>query len=163
MRAWRIVPARRADSAFSGEGARLNGGRFNSPGTAAVYVSEHKSLAALELLVHISHHLPLPCVAFPASWSDLPEERVRPEELPPDWRSEPATLDTMRLGDAWVRRARTAILRVPSVLVPEEDNLLLNPAHPDFARIQVGPPQPFSFDPRIWVPASVKVPRQGRG
>ncbi|HMO64654.1 MAG TPA: RES family NAD+ phosphorylase [Verrucomicrobiota bacterium] len=138
------------------------GGRFNSPGTAVVYVSAHQSLAALELLVHIVHHLPLRCVVFPVEWEDLPEERLRPEELPPDWRSEPATADIMRLGDAWVRRGRTALLRVPSVVVPEEDNLLLNPAHPGFARLRVGEARPFSFDPRLWVTAGGPAPRQRR-
>lgn len=162
MRAWRIVPARRAATAFTGEGARLYGGRFNSPGTAVVYVSAHQSLAALELLVHILHHPRLPCVVFPVDWDGLPEERVRPEDLPADWRAEPVTVDTMRLGDAWARAGRTALLRVPSAVVPDEENLLLNPAHPDFARLRVGAPRPFSFDPRLWASAGAAAPRQRR-
>ena len=54
------------------------------------------------------------------------------------------------LGTAWVKSARTAVLRVPSVVIPRETNVLLNPAHPDFDRIRIGGPEPFSFDPRMW-------------
>jgi RES domain-containing protein len=148
--AWRIVPERRAADAFGGEGARLYGGRFNLPGRAAVYASEHLSLAALELLVHLRPLLPLPCVAFPVEWAGIAVETLPPKALPPDWRAEPAPYSAAALGDAWLRTGRGAVLAVPSVIVPEERNFLLNPAHPDFAALRVGRPRPFSFDPRLW-------------
>jgi RES domain-containing protein len=151
--AWRIVPERRADDAFNGEGARLYGGRFNLPGSRAVYASEHLSLAALELLVHIRPLMPLPCVAFPLEWF-TPEVEILPvEKLPPDWRQEPAPRSSAVLGDAWLQSRRTALLAVPSVIVPQERNFVLNPAHPDFPLVHVGRPEPFTFDPRLWSPA----------
>jgi RES domain-containing protein len=75
--------------------------------------------------------------------------RMLPGALPRDWRDEPPAISTQKLGDAWVLRGESAILAVPSVLYPEETNFVLNPAHPDFAKIEVFPAGPFSFDPRM--------------
>ena len=149
-RAWRLVKARHAARAFDGEGARLHGGRWNSPGTRVVYVSSSRSLAALELLVHLEiaealEHYVVIEVRIPTQSIT----RLDPRRLPPDWRSDPPPAALRALGDAWVRAARSVALEVPSVVVPEEANYLLNPAHPSFRRIAIGKPQPFRYDTRL--------------
>lgn len=151
-RAWRIVKAARADSAFDGEGARRYGGRWNSPGAPLVYTAGSASLAALELLVHLqSSQLLLAYVAIPVDFDDALVEELDPASLPEDWRCHPAPVALQRLGDRWVAERRSAVLGVPSAVVPvpEESNSLLNPAHPDFDRIARGSPRPFRFDPRL--------------
>ena len=148
---WRITPARHAAHAFDGEGARLWGGRWNHPGTALVYCSSALSLAVLEYFVHLEPGLaPGDLVAVPA---EIPGSVERSEidetALPADWRTYPAPESVKDLGTDWVRSSRTAVLlRVPSVVIPRETNVLLNPAHPAFAKIRIGSPEAFSFDPR---------------
>ena len=147
---WRIVPEDRAADAFIGEGAKMYGGRWNSTGSAVVYASQHKSLAALEQLVHLN---PMSGKRFKAYLFQFPESfiaRVSPGDLPEDWRREPASSSTQRVGDDWIRKARSAVLAVPSIIIPEELNYLLNPAHADFPKIAITrPPQDFVFDPRL--------------
>ena len=146
----RIVRARRAATAFTGEGARLFGGRWSSPGLRVVYVSEHQSTAALETLVHA-----LPAAveqqykAFQLEWPDELIETLPRRKLPADWRASPASGATMRIGDIWAREQRSAVLAVPSAISPADTNFLLNPEHPDFAQIRIGPAVDFEFDPRL--------------
>ena len=147
--AWRIVKAAHADRAFSGEGAWRTGGRWNSPGVPVVYASEHKSLAVLEMLLHLDpadvpHYL-----TFRIEFGDALVERWPLDRLPPRWREEMPARATRLLGDAWLRENRSAVLAVPSVIIPEELNYLLNPGHPDFKRIAIGKPTLFTFDPRL--------------
>ncbi len=148
--AWRLVKQKRAATAFSGAGARIAGGRWNRPGTSVVYVSEALSLALLELFVHLdaASRARLRLVAIPVQ---LPQGIVeQAEALPADWRSQPPAESTMDLGTAWADQGRSAALRVPSAIVPVEFNLVLKPAHPDFCQVQVGEPEPYSLDPRLW-------------
>ena len=149
MRVWRLCKIKHI--AFDGEGARRAGGRWNRRGTRVVYTSESLSLAALELLVHCEIALaPEDLVAVPAEVPDaIAREELSAADLPRDWRVHPAPEGLARLGTDWIRRGKTAVLGVPSAVVPAERNFLLNPAHPDFARIRVGRPEPFSFDPRL--------------
>ncbi len=149
MRVWRLC--RRKHAAFDGEGARLAGGRWNRKGTAVVYVSETLSLAALEYLVHLDIALaPDDLVAAPAEIPDaLPVTRLEAADLPRGWRRYPAPEALGELGTAWASARRTAVLSVPSAVVPQERNLILNPAHPDFPKIRPHPPERFSFDPRL--------------
>ena len=148
--AWRIVLPARAADAFSGEGARRFGGRWNSPGAAVVYASEHASHAALEILVHFQPITPRArFAAFRLDFPDTLITRIPAAELPAGWRGSPPGPDTMQLGDAWLRAGRSAVLAVPSAIIPVETNFLLNPAHPDFRRIRIAKPEPFTFDPRL--------------
>jgi RES domain-containing protein len=149
---WRITSARFADSAFDGEGARRYGGRWNHPGTALVYCSATLSLAALEYFVHLEPELaPDGLVAVAAEIpAAVAVELLEVAVLPADWRAYPAPDRLRDLGSGWVRGGRTAVLSVPSSVIPHERNLLLNPAHPDFARIRRRDAEPFSFDPRMW-------------
>ena len=150
MRVWRIAAAKHP--ALDGEGSRRYGGRWTPRGFAVVYASATLSLAALERLVHADPDLqPQNLVAVPI---DVPRgvkvESIAPDGLPGDWRDYPAPAALAARGEQWLREARTAVLSVPSAVIPAERNFLLNPAHADFRRCQAGPAQPFSFDPRLW-------------
>ena len=159
--AWRIDSAGRAAQSFSGVGASLEGGRWNSAGVRAVYASEHLAMAAQERYVHMPKPLPggLRFVKFPIRFGRVAVRRIRPRDLPGDWRAEPVPASTQALGDAWIASGETAVLAVPSVLIPEETNFVLNPAHPDFRVLAVGAPEPFEFDPRM---ARLEEPGPGR-
>ena len=148
-RAWRIVKARHADTAFDGEGARLNGGRWNSPGERVVYASATKSLAALETLVHLLPPVSFKYVAIPIDFDESLVEAIGRESLPYGWSDNPPPPSAQAIGDAWVEDARSAILELPSAIVPSESNYLLNPLHPDFNQIVIGKPEIFSFDRRL--------------
>jgi RES domain-containing protein len=144
------VANRHAATAFDGEGARLHGGRWNSPGIALVYTSESPALAALELLVGLRE------AAFLGGYSllsiELPDAAIADLDrslLPPDWRSYPAPAELARLGDAWVLAGSSLALRVPSVVIEQERNLLVNPRHPDFGSVVIGSAIPFRFDERL--------------
>jgi len=148
--AWRIVRAARRQSAFTGEGARVYGGRWNSRGTAIVYVSEHESLAALELFVHLTPLSPNDrYLSFRLEWEDNLTEYFPTKSLPPCWNVEPPTFQTMQIGDDWVRAGKSVALAVPSVLTTSEMNFLLNPKHADFKRIKITQPVEYRFDPRL--------------
>lgn len=146
---WRIVPENRASDAFLGEGARLFGGRWNSPGVAVVYGSQHKSLAALEQLVHFNPIRPNRFKVFQFQFSDSLIENVSLRNLPKDWRQEPPPPSAQQFGNVWARELRSAVLAIPSIIIPDELNYLLNPAHPDFKKITIGNPGDFSFDARL--------------
>jgi RES domain-containing protein len=147
--AWRIVKAKHATTAFSGEGAARTGGRWNSRGVLAVYTSSTQALAALETLVHLNPPVFFKFVVFRLHFDDGLMEKIPLRSLPADWQGEPPPPSTKTIGDAWVRGMRSAVLVLPSVIIPGESNYLLNPAHPDFKHISVGKPEPFAFDPRL--------------
>jgi RES domain-containing protein len=148
--AWRIVRAARVNSAFTGEGGRVYGGRWNSRGTAVVYLSEHESLAALELFVHTMPLVPTErYLSFRLEWEDKMTEYFSLKNLPPSWNAEAPTFETMQIGDDWVRRASSVALAVPSVLSTSEKNFLLNPRHSDFKKIKISEPIEYRFDPRL--------------
>lgn len=147
---WRIGNARHAKTLFSGEGARRYGGRWNSPGLPLIYLSEHQSLAVLEVFIHTQPLSPRdPCVLIAAEWDGALTERLSGRELPANWRMLPSEAETAAVGDRWVQEARSAVLAIPSAIVPGETNYLLNPAHRDFRRIKIHKPTPFIFDPRL--------------
>lgn len=148
-RAWRIVKAKRAATAFDGEGAWLFGGRWNSPGTRMIYTSATLSLAALESLVHLTPPIPFKYAAIPVEFDGSLIETLPASALPSDWTAEPPSPSTKILGDRWMTEARSAVLEVPSVIIQGEPNYLLNPAHRDFRKVRIGKPVPFAFDPRL--------------
>ena len=147
---WRIVKAKRAKTAFSGEGARVYEGRWNSAGAAMVYCSEHLSLAALEILVHIQ---PIPIrdrfCAFRVSWDKAIMDAIDPKKLPQGWDQQPPGLASKGVGDAWIKSDRSGVLAVPSVLVPQERTFLLNPNHRDFLKIKIRNIGNFVLDRRL--------------
>lgn len=148
--AWRIVKERHAKSAFDGEGARRYGGRWNSPGTPVVYVSDTRALCLLEVLAGLGAVKPVQSyVLIPVTFDDSLVLPVQSQDLPSEWRQSPPAPSTQRIGDDWADHLRSAILRVPSAIVPEEFNYLLNPVHPDFGRVQIDDPQDFAIDSRL--------------
>jgi len=150
IRAFRIAKARQAARAFDGEGARFAGGRWNLPGDAVVYASSSLALAALETFVHLGDEGRT--IRFAYFTVVIPDRVVveRCTRPPRGWRTEPPSEATMRHGSEWLKSGRAAVLEVPSVLVPGETNLLLNPAHVDFGKLRITRPRAFSFDPRLW-------------
>ncbi len=115
-----------------------------------VYTAESRSLASLEVLVHTEDTQVLAAI----EWATIPVRIAQPlievaDSLPDDRRRLPAPPSTRELGSLWIEASRSAVLRVPSIVVDGEFNYLLNPRHPDFARLEIGEPQPFSFDPRL--------------
>jgi RES domain-containing protein len=148
--AWRITKAKHAPNAFDGEGARLYGGRWSNPGRCVVHVAESLSLATLEILVHLQQTAVLK--EYVVFTIDFPPECVQilPErDLPENWRAYPAPAQTRAIGDRWIRHSESLILRVPSVIVTQEHNFLVNPAHPDVHRILLEGPFPLDIDPRV--------------
>jgi RES domain-containing protein len=150
MRAFRIVKRRHALTAFSGDGARAYGGRWNLPGTPMVYAAQTRALAALESLAHFGGaERRMAFVTFEIEIPDRLALRLDAAELPRDWRSEEPGAATQSLGTAWQRGGRSVALVVPSVLVPQEHCVLLNPQHPDTVKVMVSYPEPFTFDGRL--------------
>lgn len=150
IRAWRITKAKHADTAFSGIGAKDYGGRWNNPGTAIVYTADSISLAMLEMLVHLqTHDLIRRYVIFEVSFEDTLMKTITAAKLPKTWRRSPPSAKVRQVGDDWVAGGESAVLQLPSAIVPSEWNYLLNPEHPDFAKITTGAKRPTKFDPRL--------------
>lgn len=148
--AFRIVKRRHAKQAFSGEGAKLAGGRWNSPGQRAVYLSSTLALAAMETFVHLGDDAAhLDYVYFEIEIPDT--VHILPLTIKPrGWREEPPGPASQRVGDRWLRANTSALLEVVSVIIPTETNLVLNPEHPDASKLRILPLRPFQFDSRMW-------------
>ena len=149
MELWRIT--REAQAALDGEGARIYGARWTPRGTPAVYAASHLSLAALEYLVHIdAEDAPDDLVALRISVpDDVSELAFAPASLPADWQRTPSPPQCRAIGAEWAGRGRELLLRVPSVLVPEESNVLVNPMHPDAVGVRPVGSRPFTYDVRL--------------
>lgn len=146
---WRLVTSRFAQAAFTGEGARLYDGRWNRKGVPVVYTAGSQSLAMLEMLVQ-DEPLRARYVMIPAILpTHLKIERIAPEQLPANWRDAAARQELQALGADWAKRRSSAVLAVPSAVIPAETNYLLNPLHPAFAKIEIGEPQDFVTDLRF--------------
>ena len=147
---FRLVQARWAASAMSGDGARLAGGRWNPRGRAAVYLAESRALAALEIMVHAPREsLQLEWRLFEVEVPGDCIQQADPADLPPDWRRLPQSPLAQRYGEAWLRSGQALALRLPSVIIPQESTLLLHPDHPARSRLRVTGPLPFPFDTRL--------------
>lgn len=152
---WRIAKHTQEYAAtdLSGGGAKITGGRWNSKGVPVVYAATTIALATLETLAHLGDNIAirnafLVQVAVPASlWKQ--RAIITVAELAPTWLAEPYGSTTVALGDAWLQAAKTPLLMVPSVIVPEEYNVLINPAHPAARRGTAGVVRQFVYDPRF--------------
>ena len=124
-------------------------------GVEVVYASAHRSLSVLEVLVHMeddevgSGTVVIPYLVYPVSFDEVLLEELSATSLPADWASYPPAKSTQQIGDDWVLRSSSPVLSVPSAVVPEERNYLLNPNHKRFAEIQIGSPAPCKIDPRL--------------
>jgi RES domain-containing protein len=152
---WRIGTDARTYTAddLSGTGAKLSGGRWNAVGVAVVYAAGNRALACLETFVHLNAGgLPLNRylveIAVPDDvWAAA--EVATPDRLPVGWDAEPAGLVSLTFGTDWANGNRSALLLVPSGIVPEEHNALINPTHPDAARITARKVRRWLYDPRL--------------
>ena len=151
MRIWRICRARYAAEAFSGDGARRFGGRWNTPGVPMVYSSSSLALAAIELFVHLEpNQQPDDLVSIAALLHEgEPLLRLEPDKLPSGWWTD--DVEPLRnLGDQWIREAASLAMEVPSAALRMEWNVLVNPLHSKIADLKIDPPQPFHFDARMF-------------
>jgi RES domain-containing protein len=147
---WQITKKKHTKSAFTGEGARLYGGRWNSPGKPVVYTAESRALALVEILVHLnSAGLLAKYVVFQVEIDKPFIAHLEPRELPSNWQMEPAPKQLQMLGDAWLESQRSPILRVPSAIVGGEFNYLLNPLHVDFSKLRIHRPEKIAIDKRL--------------
>lgn len=160
MRLFRLTHRRDPEEAFSGEGARRVAGRWHPAGTAVVYTSTSVSLALLETVVHLD--VAALAVVTSLYQVEVPDALVEVPDLaalPADW-NHPRRSDLARaFGAAWAASGRSLALAVPSVVVPQERNVLLNPGHPAFARLAVEGPTAFVYDQRP-LPAMPPRPRR---
>jgi RES domain-containing protein len=148
---FRICKTKYASTAFDGEGAFRFGGLWNSRGTRIIYTAGNLSLAALEMLVHLDDDSML----FEYSYIpvqipiDLILKVTDFRKLPKDLNDSPAPIALQKLGDDWAKSNVSAVLEVPTSIIPIEKNYLLNPLHPDFTKLFIGIPQKFMFDKRL--------------
>lgn len=148
---YRLAHASFADD-LSGIGAEKFGGRWNSKGNAAVYAAEHLSLSVLEVAVHTTFK------QIPSNYRvvqlEVPDDLIMTvlpvADLDENWRTFPSPFSTQQIGDQFLKKKKTAVLKVPSAVVPSEYNVVLNPHHPDFKTIQIKAILPFDFDIRLF-------------
>ena len=146
--AWRITPEKYRDQAFTGDGAKIWGGRWNPAGRLAVYCAENLSLAVLELIVHLEDHTDINrYIAIPVSFGSQLVQTLR--RLPATWNQLPIGPESINAGKNWLDEKKYPVLKVPSTIVPLESNFVLNPAHPDFSKLKMGDPEKIHLDPRI--------------
>lgn len=149
---WRIDKKKNSEITFSGEGSSLYPGRWNPKGVRVVYAAQTLALAALEKFVHLQGVAD--AISFVSFKIDVPEsvkiKHVELSQLPKNWRSVPAPAATQDIGLNWAQKNESAILRVPSMIIPSECDYLINPLHADFNSLKISKPLPFSFDPRMW-------------
>lgn len=145
---WRITKKKYKDKAYSGEGAKRGGGRWNSIGTSMVYTAGTLSLATLEALAHQPTYKMLKtykCIPITFDESSI----IKLSSPPPGWDVVPPTAVSMSIGDQWIKDAQSAVLQVPSKIIPGESNFLINPDHPDFNSMSIGSLLDFPYDSRI--------------
>ncbi len=149
---YRICKTKYATTWFDSEGAYRYGGRWNSRGTRILYTAGNLSLAALEMLVHLNDEEILLAYSFATAEFDesliLSVEDFRP--LPENWSDSPAPLEIQRIGDEWAREQSSVVLKVPTSVLPVEFNYLINVEHREFSKVQLGKPQTFTFDERLY-------------
>ena len=155
---WRIATDTKTYEAngLSGAGAKTTGGRWNAPGDAIVYTSETQALACLETVVHLNAGgLPLNRYLVSVTIPDPVWAKARtetPASLPVGWDADPSGRASIQFGTNWIRSMASALLRVPSVIVPDEYNVLINPLHPDSKGIAAVKIRRWLYDPRLTKP-----------
>lgn len=150
-RAFRLCKTKYSETAFTGEGSKSSGGRWNSPGIPMVYTSSSLSLATLEILVHLEDPEVL---ARLFCWIEvrIPDEEIRtlaPEDLPADWLEDHTFSRCRHVSDHWAASLSSPVLAVPSAVTEGELNFLINPLHPNLKSLEFFPPRHFKPDPRL--------------
>ena len=150
MQVFRIAKTRSIRD-LSGTGARVHGGRWNRKDIPVIYASENRSLATLEFLVHVPlsllpNNLSIACLDIP---NDIVAEQISIADLPKNWRDYPAPPELANLGSEWAIAMRSLLLRVPSAVVLDEFNILINPKHPDMNSVVISSVESYMFDRRL--------------
>lgn len=144
-----------------GVGARDEGGRWNHPGTGVIYTGCTSAIAALEKFVHLAGVVPadlvLVRVVLPEGFS---VERPALKDLPKDWDLVPPGTGSMDFGTQWAKEVRSLVLYVPSALLREESNAVINPNHPEFAGVKMKIERPFTFDSRMYKPREIPAAKK---
>jgi RES domain-containing protein len=147
---YRIVGSHRAATALDGEGAKRMGGRWNPQGIAAVYLTESRALAALEIMVHFGREV------VNASWAIIEVEvpssliaSISSKDLPHGWNDRNSLAVPQQFGRKWLEAGKSTAILLPSAIISQESILLLNPLHPDFTKISSSHPTEFFFDARL--------------
>jgi RES domain-containing protein len=147
MRVYRL--GSRRYPANDGIGASLYGGRWNRKGTPVIYTAASRALCALEILAN-ANELASDYIVTPIELlDDLAVITLTAEDLPAGWSSVQPLTGTADIGTSWAERLQSSVLAVPSALIAQEQNYILNPCHPDFSRIDFLSPEPFHFDDRL--------------
>jgi RES domain-containing protein len=143
--------------ALNGGGNRVTGARWNSPGRPVVYTSSHLSLSTLEAFVHLPQELRDELPEMAAVSIHVPDDANASEVSAAQFKGLMAAADPLAacqaVGDEWLSNGADFVLKAPSVLIPEEMNVMLNPMHPDMRRVRIVSTRPFRFDPRLARPA----------
>jgi RES domain-containing protein len=149
VRTWRLTRRPWVSNPLSGEGAARTGNRWNSKGIRVAYTATSRALAVLEMLVHVTREtIPADMVLLPV---EVPDELIAELRDPPaGWDRYPYREKSKAAGDRWARAKSSAALLVPSAVLRPEKNLLINPLHPDFPKIQVLSPEEKALDPRVF-------------
>jgi len=150
IEAWRLIKTNWRKNAFTGDGARLYGARWSSKGTSVVYTSDTLALATLEIIVNDSK-LNLE-EGYTAYSIEIPKKIIyspQPNTLPDDWHNNPHSRSSQIFGDHWVKSKKTAVMKVPSAVIPIESNYIINISHQDFSQIKINGPITFPFDKRL--------------
>ncbi len=152
IKAWRIVKAKHKKKAFTGDGCQYASGRWHNLMVPMVYCSDSQALSALETFVHLQEDVKH--IKYVSYEIHIPDALILELEsiasLPKRWRKQPAGAETKKIGSDWVKSNESAVLSVPSVILPDSRNYLLNPLHPKFSQVTINTPEPFSFDARLW-------------
>lgn len=137
---------------LSGRGAEISGGRWNSKGIAALYTSNSRSLSVMEIIVHV------PAGIIPKDYCmvtiEVPDNAIikilEPKDLPDNWSRSPISALTQRIGNTFLSGQKALMLKVPSAIVKDEWNYILNPVHKDFSKVKITGVEPFAFDVRLF-------------
>jgi RES domain-containing protein len=151
IKAWRITQAIHAATAFTGIGAWLEGGRWNHKGIHMVYTAGSLALAALEIVVHLPEDALLykRYVRIPMQFDSSQVIELAISDLPKNWNDHPPSESTQQISSSWTAEKKSLVLKVPSSIIPEEYNYLINPLHPDASEMKTGESESFKFDPRL--------------
>jgi len=144
---YRLVKEKHAHRAFDGEGARLYGGRWNSQGGSVVYTSDSLALCCLEIFVNLPLYDLLKDFVYIKLSFD--EKLVQDVDLHESWNDRPVSKISQGIGDVWLQEQGSAVLMVPSVIIPEGNNYLINFNHQDSNQIKIGDPISLAFDSRL--------------
>ena len=151
MRIYRIAKTQYIND-LSGEGARLFGGRWNKVGDVMLYFSQNLSLSLLEIIVHVEYaKLPLDYSFLEVEIPDSSIKNIQSIDfIEPKWSTEAAVNQLQMLGSNWLKRKESLAMRVPSAVMHQENNILINPLHKDIAKLKIIKMDKMDFDPRLF-------------